>query len=38
MMEAVILGVGVAGLAQWWLLEKEMARHRLVARHIEHGS
>ena len=37
MMEAVILGVGVAGLAQWWLLEKEMARHRLVARHIKSG-
>ena len=38
MMEAAVIGVGIAGLAQWWLLEKEMARHRLVARHIEHGS
>ena len=38
MMEAAVIGVGIAGLAQWWLLEKEMARHRLVARHIEHDS
>jgi MATE family multidrug resistance protein len=33
MMEGVVIGVGIAGLAQWALLEKEMARHRLVTRH-----
>ena len=33
MMEGVVIGVGIAGLAQWALLEKEMARHRLEARH-----
>ena len=37
MMEGVVIGVGVAGLAQWALLEKEMARHRLVARHSLHA-
>ena len=33
MMEGVVIGVAIAGLAQWALLEKEMARHRLEARH-----
>ena len=35
MMEAAVIGVGVAGLLQWALLEHEMARSGEEARHID---
>ncbi len=35
MMEAAVIGVGLAGVLQWTLLEKKMARHTSVTHHSE---